>query len=135
MSKAANHVVGKTKYTNTAVREDAVKLAKSTGMSVKERAQAMKGGGSIPLPKLDGQSGMFLDNRARKFEVGIVTLPDGTTVETRADGTQTQTNPNGRVIEVLKNGARLQKDPDGTQVLKMRDGTFKQTNPDGTVGN
>jgi len=124
----------KTGNFQSAARDDAKALFNTEGrLSVKERAQMMKKNGTIPMPKLDGGNGFFIDKKARKFEVGTVTLDDGTTIETRADGTQLQTNPNGRTIEVLKDGSRLQKDPDGKQVLKKRDGTFKQTNPDGST--
>jgi hypothetical protein len=71
----------------------------------------------------------------------IITNADGGSVETRSDGTEivknadgssSQTNPDGTKIITNADGSSVEDRRDGTEITKNADGSSVQTNPDGT---
>jgi hypothetical protein len=72
----------------------------------------------------------------------IVRNPDGSSVETKADGTQIVRNANGSSRETQPNGTKIVKNPDGssvetradgTEIVTDKDGSSVETRPDGTT--
>ncbi len=71
----------------------------------------------------------------------IITNADGSSVETRADGTKIITNTDKSSVETKSDGTKIiinadrssvEDKPDGTEIIKNTDGSSVQTNPDGS---
>lgn len=63
----------------------------------------------------------------------IVKDKDGTTVQTRPDGTKIITSKDGTTIQVDPNGTKFIKKPNGTSVQINPDGSKSIKNPDGST--
>lgn len=80
-----------------------------------------------------GSSSYLQANTAELPTSTLIKDKDGTTIQTRPDGTKIITSPDGTTIQVDPNGTKFIKRPNGTSIQVNPDGSKSIKNPDGTT--